>query len=801
MTDAHPASLDLSLWPLSRAPNLKCPRTERLITSIVEWLTPAQKVGQIIQADIASVSPDDVAKYHLGSVLNGGNSAPGRRQNTPLSDWLNLADEFWEASMSADGPRIPILWGTDAVHGHNNIAGATIFPHNVNLGAARDPDLVERIGAATALDVRASGMDWTFAPSIAVAQDIRWGRTYEAYSECPQLCADLGAALVRGLQGLPNQSEFLGPEKVIATAKHFLGDGGTRNGTDQGETIATEAELRDVHARAYYSALEAGVQTIMASFSSWGGRKMHGHKPLLSDLLKAHLGFDGVIIGDWNGHGQIVGVTPTNCPDALMAGLDIYMAPDSWKELHASLLRQLNSGEISMERLDDAVRRVLRLKFRAGIFSAPKPSARPGAAMGRRPTLANHAKLAAEAVQKSAVLLKNRHQTLPLNPVKHVLVVGEAADDLGTLCGGWTQSWQGGRLQQSDYPHAETLLNGIRRVAKAAGGHVTYATGGEFSERPDVAIFVFGESPYAEFRGDRKSLEYSAPDSRELEILRQLNQDGIPVVSVFISGRPLWTNPHLNASDAFIAGFLPGTQAGALADLIFSNGVLDFTGKLPFAWPTDTNLHATRDGQKGSSFTFPWGYGLGLREPGDIPSLNEHSGLSTADDQTVFQKGVTGPNWSIKLGKDGPAQAWTGGGRTSEDQSLTAKTTDVGQQENAINCTWHGFESCLSFYHLPLDLSRELNAGFGFTLIASRDSTNYESIRLLAFSGDRWSDIGPLGELMVWSDDETLIVFEILLQHLQKAGTDLTCLQALAFSGRDGAQLTMLHLAVEMPRT
>lgn len=798
MTGPQKPDLDLSIWPVAARPDRSCQRTERLISGILDWLTPAQKVGQIIQADISSATPDDVAEYHLGAVLNGGNSAPGRQQRAPLSDWLQLADEYWSASMRADGPRIPVMWGTDAVHGHNNIAGATIFPHNINLGATRDADLVERIGAATAIDVRASGMDWTFAPSVAVARDLRWGRTFESYSECPEISAKLGAALVRGLQGRPDRDGFLGPNKVIATAKHFVGDGGTRDGRDQDDTMATELDLRDVHAPGYYSALAAGVQTIMASFSSWGGRKMHGNKPLLTDLLKSHWGFDGVVVGDWNGHGQIDGASSTNSPDALMAGLDMYMAPDSWRGLHATLLGQLSSGEISSERLDDAVRRVLRLKYRAGILSAPTPSAR----IGRKSGLTDHSKLAAEAVQKSAVLLKNHKQTLPLSATSRVLVFGDAADNLGVVCGGWTLSWQGGNLDPNDYPNSETVLEGAERIVGASGGSVLRTQGDDCINTPDAAIFVTGEPPYAEFRGDREDLEYSIPQDMDVARLTTLRQAGVPIVTVFISGRPLRTNPLINASDAFIAGFLPGTQSGALADLIFSNGKVDFTGKLPFSWPTEPDDFGAGHGHKTRTSQFNLGFGLTLQQACNCPRLNEERQQTTTDHGTIFGNGVTSEGWRIQIGSAEPALPWSGGSRSCGNNSLTAQSADFGKQENAIMCTWRGERhEEVSFHHKSLDLTREANAGFCIRLVTTNEFAEDAPLNVLAACGDDLLPIGPLANYRIACRAPDKAEFEIPLSDLEDAGVQLSGLRMIAFSARAPASLTLAHLSIEMPRT
>ncbi len=803
MTDPSSTTLTLSHWPKPHPPNLHCPKTEGMITRIIDWLTPSQKVGQIIQADIDSVTPDDVATYHLGAVLNGGNSAPKGNQRASHTDWLDLADAYWTASMRADGPRIPVLWGTDAVHGHNNLVGATIFPHNVGLGATGDADLVERIGAATAREVRATGMDWTFAPTVAVARDGRWGRTYEAYGESPELVAELGAALVRGLQGVPGERPFLGSDKIIATAKHFIGDGGTRAGKDQGETVATEAEMRDVHATGYYSALDAGVQTIMASFSSWGGRKMHGHQAFLTDLLKTHWGFDGVVVGDWNGHGQIVGTSPTDCPDALMAGLDMYMAPESWKGLHVSLLRHLESGRISVERLDDAVRRILRLKFRAGLCSQPMPSERPHSAKTGVVGCKAHTELAAEAVRKSAVLLKNANQTLPLQSPQHILVTGQAADDLGMQCGGWSLSWQGGNLEHMDYPQAETLLSGIRRVAVKRGSKVSYARDGQFGTKPDLAIHVFGEAPYAEFRGDLSTLDFQPANSEGLDILKRLQGADIPIVCIFLSGRPLWVNPALNASDAFVAAFLPGTQAGALADLLFATDGTsdhDFTGKLSFSWPEHADQYDLNVGSQPYTPLFPYGFGLSLKDNGNLRILHENRRPFKPDHGTIFAHGTAGGGWSIQLDGASRPASWQGGTERSPSGAVELKAADLGQQENAIEIIWTDARVApVIFSHEPLDLTRETNAGFCFTLTTSKYAVISHDPMLSIHSGAGRTEVGCLSRLGSHMCAGMTLTFEIPLRTLAEAGVDMSHFEGIELSARAPVRLTLSRLALVMP--
>ena len=561
---AHPET-----WPVLPRAAYRDADVEARVGKLLAAMSIEGKVGQVIQADIGSVTPAEVRQYQLGSVLNGGNSGPGGRDLAPTPEWLALADAFYDASMSAGTPRIPLLWGTDAVHGHSNIIGATIFPHNIALGAARNPQLVRRIGEITAREVRVTGQDWTFAPTLAVVRDDRWGRTYESYSEDAAIVRSYAAAMVEGLQGSAGSDTFLRGEHVLATAKHFLGDGGTVEGRDQGDNRSSERELRDIHGAGYLSAIPAGVQSVMASYSSWQGVKMHGHEGLLTGVLKERLGFDGFVVGDWNGHGQVAGCTNVSCARAFNAGIDMFMAPDSWKGLHASLLAQVRSGEISRERLDDAVRRILRVKVRAGLFEAGRPSKRPLA--GRYELLGSpgHRAVARQAVRESLVLLKNEKGLLPLRPGQRVLVAGSGAADVSKQCGGWTLTWQGTGVEPSHFHGATSIFEGIRDVVAAAGGTARLSADASFTQRPDVAIVVYGEDPYAEFQGDIATLEYRPGDKRDLALLKRLRDAGIPVVSVFLSGRPLWVNPEINASNAFVAAWLPGSEGGGIADVLF----------------------------------------------------------------------------------------------------------------------------------------------------------------------------------------------------------------------------------------
>jgi beta-glucosidase len=587
-----------------------------------------RKVAQIIMPDIGSITPKDVRKYRFGTILNGGNSGPGGDDKAPAREWLKLADAYWDAStapLRGAEPVIPAVWATDAVHGHANIIGATVFPHNIALGATGDTDLIRRIGAATAVEIEVTGIDWTFAPTIAVARDDRWGRTYESYSEDPALVSRLGAAMVEGLQGRPDEPGFLGVGKVAATAKHFFGDGGTAQGVDQGDVNGNLADLMAIHAAPYPAAIGAGVASVMASFNSINGTKMHGNAPLLTGELRGKLGFGGLVVGDWNGHGQVDGCTNGNCPQAMLAGLDVYMVPEDWKALHANLVKQVKRGVIPMARLDEAVLRVLRLKQQLGILDGEvKPSARPNGGKWDLLGSPEHRAIAREAVAKSQVVLKN-HGVLPLKAGARIEVAGSAADNIPQQAGGWSVTWQGGGdLTPAEFPGATSIYAGIAAAARAAGGEAVLAKEGASATKSDVAIVVFGEEPYAEFVGDRKDLAFR--DEEGLDLLKAYRARGVPTVAVFLSGRPLWMNRELNAADAFVAAWLPGSEGAGVADVLF--GQRPATGRLSFSWPKACDGTPV-NGSEGA--LFPVGFGLDLAATVELAPLDETCAALTND--------------------------------------------------------------------------------------------------------------------------------------------------------------------------
>jgi beta-glucosidase len=652
---APAVSVHPELWAAA-APAPLDTATEAFVAQLLQHMTLEEKVGQMIQADIASISPAQLRTYKLGSILAGGNAAPGDNVHTTPQAWLDMTDGYYRASLAATSvghAPIPILFGIDAVHGHAKVVGATIFPHNVGLGAAHDPGLILRIGRATAEEVAATGIDWTFAPTVAVARDVRWGRAYESYSESPQLVAAYAAAMVTGLQGERGTPDFMAPGHTLSSVKHFLGDGGTLGGRDQGDTLASEAILAQVHGAGYTAAIGAGAMIVMASYNSWNGVKMHANHYLLTDILKGRLGFNGFVVGDWNAHEQVPGCTKSRCAAAILAGVDMLMAPDGWRELYENTLAEARSGEIPQTRVDDAVRRILRVKCVAGLFQRAAPKQRSDAGDFARLGSPAHRALAREAVRKSLVLLKNDRGTLPLNPGAKILVAGDAADSIGMQTGGWTLDWQGNHNRNVDFPGATSIFAGIRAAAAAGGGSAVLSVDGRFTVKPDAAVVVFGEGPYAEFQGDRETLQFSPDDSHELELLRRLRAAGVPTVTVFLSGRPLWVNPLINASDAFVAAWLPGSEGEGVADVLFrSRGPEhhDFTGRLAFSWPA-TAMPVTYDETgKAAGALYPLGWGLDYGSKAESAKLSEDPGIPArwaAPNGSLFHAGhVTAP-WSI----------------------------------------------------------------------------------------------------------------------------------------------------------
>ena len=606
----------------------------KFIDNLIQNMTLEQKVGQIIMPDIDEVTPEDARKYQLGTFLNGGGKFPNKNKNSSVEDWKKLSEEFYNASPVVNGVLIPILWGTDAVHGHNNVIGATIFPHNIGLGSTMNPDLIRNIGEAVAKEVLSTGIPWTFAPTIAVPQNDLWGRTYEGYSENPELVSLLGEAMILGLQG--EGDSFLDDNHVLATAKHFLGDGGTKDGIDQGNAIINEQELRDIHGEPYFAAIGSCIQTVMASFNSWNGEKAHGSDYLLQNILREQMGFDGLVVGDWNGHGQVPGCSKENCPQSFNAGVDIFMAPDEWKPLYENTLDQARDGEISIERLDEAVKNILSVKYLLGMFDGRKPHLYPYNYIGDN----KHRAIARQAVRESIVLLKNNNNTLPIKSGKHILVIGNSANKITKHMGGWTITWQGRENQNSEFPNSKSIFEAIKLKAENNGGSAEFSNSSDYEKKPDVVIFVYGEDPYAEGDGDRKYIFYENQDKRFLKYMREIADKKIPSVSLFISGRPLIVNEEINLSDSFVQLWLPGTAIEGITDVIFTNKNneinYDFKGKLSYSWPKFSYQTKLNYGDEEYDPLFPYGFGLTYADENYRDSINITETIPQRDEITLF---------------------------------------------------------------------------------------------------------------------------------------------------------------------
>ena len=562
------------------------------VKDLMGRMTLDEKVGQMVQGDSTWLKIPDVSKYFLGSVLSGGDSEV---PDLSPKGWYAYAEQVQKQAL---GTRlgIPVMYGIDAVHGHNNVRGATVFPHNIGLGVTRNPKLVEEIGRITALEVAATGMHWAFGPCVAVPQDERWGRTYEGYGEAPELAVMLGPAAVRGLQGAG--------VPVVASVKHYVGDGGTTRGIDQGNTEVDEATLRAVHLAGYGPSIKAGAATVMASYNSWNGEKLHGHKYLLSDVLVGQLGFKGFVVSDWKAIEQLPGSFSDQIQKSVNAGVDMLMQSDNYEQTYVELKKLAESGKIPMARIDEAVRRILAVKFQMGLFEKPFGDPSLMSKVGSP----EHRAVARQAVRESQVLLVNKNAALPLaGTLSSIVVAGKAADDIGIQSGGWTIAWQG---SAGSIVPGTTILQGIRNAAPKAT--VTYSRLGDVPKGAQAAVVVIGELPYAEMKGDRVSLEL---DPDDVATVKKVKQSGLPTVVVLISGRPMILEPILDVADAIVAAWLPGSEGDGVADVLF--GKYNPSGKLSHSWPKSMAQIPINVGPKGEkpkeSPLFEYGFGLSYR--------------------------------------------------------------------------------------------------------------------------------------------------------------------------------------------
>jgi beta-glucosidase len=599
-------------WPKVKSKIKVDPEIERKIRKIVRQMTLEEKVGQMIQPEVRQITPEEVKKYKIGSILNGGGAWPNDNKYASAAEWASKADEFWYATQEMyekHSFKIPFMWATDAVHGHNNVFGATVFPHNIGLGCARDPQLIRRIGRVTAIEIAATGLDWTFAPTVATPRDLRWGRVYEGYSEDPEIVYQYASEMVKGLQG--DAEDLKSESHVISNVKHWVGDGGTTTGIDRGINHYSEDLLRNIHAMGYFSGLDAGAQVVMTSFNSWENEvnydhcedigatynhKIHGSKYLITDVLKEKMGFDGLVVTDWHGHAEVSKCSDGNATYAINAGNDILMIPvrENWQAVYANTLQAVKEGAIATSRIDDAVSRILRVKMRANLWEKPAPTQRKFGGDDLMLGCPKHRALAREAVRKSLVLLKNKNELLPLERNQKVILTGSAANDIQKQSGGWNLTWQGDENQLSDFPGATTLKLALEQELGEHNVVHDPELKGQLTEG-SIAIVAFGEDPYAEMMGDIKewqTLEFSKLKrsyAKDCAHIRKLHEAGVKIISVFFSGRPLYVNQEISLSDAFVAAFLPGSEGCGITDLLLrdENNTIrhDFVGKLSFSWP------------------------------------------------------------------------------------------------------------------------------------------------------------------------------------------------------------------------
>ena len=575
------------------------------VSGLISSMTLEEKIGQMTQVDYRYLqNVTDINKYFLGSILSGGGATPPTNQP---SSWVDLYNEFQEQALNTR-LKIPLIYGIDAVHGHNNVVGATIFPHNIGLGCTNDEKLIKEIAVATAVEIQATGLDWTFAPCLAVAQDERWGRTYESFSEDHDIVTKLGVATVQGYQ----MGNSLSKKSVLACAKHYVGDGNTVFGTgsnnykiDRGDVVLDEGELRSKYIKPFKESIKQGVGSIMISYNSWHGKKLHGHKYLINDILKQELGFKGFVVSDWAGINEIAKDYKASIIESINAGIDMVMVPgslnpdhDSYDDFIRLAIESVKEGSIPINRIDDAVTRILKIKKKIGLFDRPIKDPQNINMVGSK----KHRDLARESVRKSMVLLKNKNKLLPIDRSgKKISFVGEHADNIGYQCGGWTITWQGG---SGDITPGTSILDAFKATVKDTND-ISYSIYGENIPDSDIIIAVIGEKPYSEGWGDRKSLDLSDEDKK---ILKRVKEKNLPYLIILVSGRPLLIEDEIKDCDAFIAVWLPGTEGAGIADVIF--GDYPPTGKLSMSWPRSMDQLPINIGDKIYNPLFPFGYGL-----------------------------------------------------------------------------------------------------------------------------------------------------------------------------------------------
>ncbi|WP_234496458.1 glycoside hydrolase family 3 protein [Vibrio maritimus] len=735
-------------WPRIDSAIKQDPLIETEVARLVSLMTIEEKLGQMIQPDLRGVTPELAKQYKLGSILNGGGAWPNENKRASASEWVSLADDLWHAVEEAyrDRPfRIPFMWATDAVHGHNNVFSATVFPHNIGLGAARDPELIEIIGVITAKEVAVTGLDWTFAPTVAVPRNLRWGRVYEGYSEDPEITYLYASKMVKGLQG--SAEELKGDQRVISNVKHWVGDGGTLDGEDRGRNHYDESSLRNIHAMGYFSGLEAGAQVVMSSFNSWVNlanydhspqdgtaynHKIHGSRYLIDDVLKRKMGFDGFVVTDWHGHAEVSKCSDGDATYAINAGNDVMMVPvyEHWIAVYEKALADIKSGVIPMSRVDDAVTRILRVKMRAGLWNKPSPSKRSLAGKQNILGAPEHRSVAREAVRKSLVLLKNEGQILPLHPTQRVILTGSGADDIQKQSGGWNLTWQGDENSLDDFPGATTVKMAL--IEELGRDNVTYSPSLDVPlSKQDVAIVVIGEDPYAEMMGDIKpwqTLEFAKLKRsyrKDAEKIRLLHQHGVRVITILFSGRPLYLNEEIAKSDAFVAAWLPGSEGAGITDVLIAddagNPRFDFQGTLSYSWPnTKLGAMVSRQPLHIPDYDVPefeqcpngehrplfeYGYGLNYsdklqtRDLTNIPldTTNELAGSADVNTEHLYGVRASIGDYQMKV-EDGDHSEGINVSRNNALQlsAISTKPYNYQQQQDAVHVNFLGGDAVLT---------------------------------------------------------------------------------------------------------
>ncbi|MEZ8826544.1 glycoside hydrolase family 3 N-terminal domain-containing protein [Vibrio amylolyticus] len=815
-----------STWPQIQSRISADPVIEAQIASIVEQMTLEEKVGQMIQPELRAITPEEIVEYKIGSILNGGGSWPDGNKHACAKEWAEKADTFWlatERAFESRPFRIPFVWATDAVHGHNNVFASTVFPHNIGLGCARDPELIRKIGRITALEIAATGLDWTFAPTVATPRDLRWGRVYEGYSEDPEITYAYAGEMVVGLQG--NSEELKDEYHVISNVKHWVGDGGTLAGIDRGINSYSEDLLRNVHAMGYFSGLNAGAQVVMSSFNSWDdeknydhnssmqgayNNKIHGSKYLLTDVLKEQMGFDGFVVTDWNGHAEISKCTDEDATYAINAGNDILMIPvrEHWQAVYHKTLADVASGDIKMSRIDDAVLRILRVKMRAGLWDKPQPTKRALAGQQNVLGAKEHREVAREAVRKSLVLLKNKEQILPLKQGTRVVLTGSAANDLEKQSGGWNLTWQGDENTLSDFPGATTVKMGLESALGAENVVFDPELTSDF-KAGDTAIVVFGEDPYAEMMGDIKawqSLEFSKLKrsyAADCEKITRLNQAGVKVVSIFFSGRPLYLNEEIARSDAFVAAFLPGSEGNGIIDVLVANeegqANFDFQGVLSFSWPnkkSSATVHRVptnipqyqlpdneQDSRGEHKPLFEYGYGLNYGDKvqdRDLDNIEFDMSEETALTQQTHMFGVqaTIGDYVCKVADNSnPQGVEVSRNNLVELANVSTSPVNYQQQQDAVEVH---FANGGSVFYVESsqaegeDLSRYQNGVISFELKVLEPVSDSLIVTLAGPSDDIDNATKYVLNHSLLKETGEFIQIQVPCQHFSDAGVDLT---------------------------